>query len=61
MHVQRPAWRPWQKLVQRSSQHVGADRVPKPSDARPTLVVNLIPRLVFKKVQATHLSSVSTQ
>jgi hypothetical protein len=60
VHVQRTAWRPWQKLVQGSSQHVGAERVPKPSDACPQLVMNLIPRLVLQEVQPTQLSSVST-
>jgi hypothetical protein len=59
VHVQRPARRTRQKLVQGSSQLVGAERVPKPSESSPVRLVNFIPRLVLEEVQATQHPSVS--
>jgi hypothetical protein len=55
--MQRPSRRPWQKLDQGCSEHVGLERVPKPTG--PTLVVNLVPWFVVQEVEATHLPSVS--
>jgi hypothetical protein len=57
VHVQRPTRRPGQKIDQGRSEHVRLERMTEPTD--PTLVMNLIPRLVVQEVQATHVFSLS--